>query len=101
MTSEQASLVDVGMDVVDLDGEKIGTVEHLVKGYMVVARGWLFASDYLVPVSEIVAVDGEVHLGVTKEEALERGFEPVAGRGSAQRALENDDPVDAIGMPEA
>jgi hypothetical protein len=100
MSPEPERTIDIGMDVVDVDGEKVGVVDHLVKDHIVVGEGWLFPTDYLVPLSEIAAVDSSVHLNVTKEQALARGFEPVAGRGSAQRVLENDDPVDSIGMPD-
>jgi hypothetical protein len=100
MSDPREWTIDVGMDVVDVDGEKVGGVDHLAKDHIVVAKGWIFPTDYLVPLSEIAAVDTRVHLAVTKEEALQRGFEPVAGRGSAQQALGNDDPLDSIGLPE-
>ena len=100
MSTNQEWTIEVGMDVVDVNGDKVGGVDHLAKDHLVVAKGWLFPTDYLVPLSEIASVDDKVHLNVTKDEALARGFEPVAGRGSAQQALENDDPVDSLGLPE-
>ncbi|HYJ12101.1 MAG TPA: DUF2171 domain-containing protein [Thermomicrobiales bacterium] len=99
MSTEQESTIENGMDVVDIDGDKVGSVDHLVGDHIAVARGWLYPTDYLVPLSEIAAVDDKVHLNVTSDQALARGFEPVAGRGSAQEVLDNDDPVDSIGMP--
>lgn len=100
MTTNEEWTIEVGMDVVDVDGEKVGGVDHLAKDYIVVAKGWLFPTDYLVPLSEISSVDSKVHLNVTKSEALARGYEPVAGRGPVQDALENSDPVDSLGLPE-
>jgi hypothetical protein len=100
MISEPEHTIDVGMDVVDVDGEKVGSVDHLVGDHIAVARGWLFPTDYLIPLSEVSTVDSKVHLKVSKDQALARGFEPVAGRGSAQEVLANDDPVDSIGIPE-
>ena len=92
--------IDPGIDVVDVNGEKGGGVDHLAKDHLVVAKGWLFPTDYLVPLTEIASVDDKVHLNVTSAEALARDHEPVAGRGRAQQALENDDPVDSLGLPE-
>lgn len=100
MTNNQEWTIEVGMDVVDVAGAKVGGVDHLAKDHIVVAKGWLFPTDYLVPLSEIASVDSKVHLNVTKDEALARGYEPVAGRGAAQQALDNDDPVDSLGLPE-
>lgn len=100
MTASQEWTIEVGMDVVDVNGEKVGGVDHLAKDHIVVAKGWLFPTDYLVPLSEIASVDSKVQLNVTKDEALSRGYEPVAGRGTAQDALENSDPVDSLGLPE-
>jgi uncharacterized protein (TIGR02271 family) len=101
-----------GMSVVGADGEKVGDVAGFQGGHLVVSKGFFFPTDYFIPVGEIGAVTDRVHLNVTKEQALNRGWDTppadtTSSEGSADElaavdaGLHLDNPVDAYHvMPE-
>ncbi|MBA3275647.1 MAG: DUF2382 domain-containing protein [Chloroflexia bacterium] len=67
-----------GMDVQGSDGEKVGSVQDVQGDYVVVSKGFFFPTDYYIPVSAITNADeGNVYLNVTKDEALNQGWDQV------------------------
>src|SRR3990170_1301338 len=66
-----------GMDVVGADGGKVGSVANVEGEYVVVSKGFFFPSDYYIPTSAISAVDDKVYLNVTKDDALNQGWDTV------------------------
>jgi hypothetical protein len=84
--------ISAGNTVVSADGEKLGTIAALRGTYLLVEKGLFFVDDYHVPMSAIdhyAEDEGEVHLNVTKDEALASGWEQ-----------EPDDPLlDLTGSP--
>lgn len=63
-------------EVVDSEGERLGSVIAAAPTYIVVESGFFFPTDYYIPRSSIAAVtDGVVQLAVTKAESVERGWE--------------------------
>jgi hypothetical protein len=82
-----------GFDVIASDGDKLGKVIAVGPDHFVVEKGLFFRTDYDVPLTAIASVDGEeVHLLVTKEEALHQGWkepeieEELGGAASAAEA---------------
>ena len=74
-----------GQDVFGADGEKVGSVSNMEGDYIVVSKGFFFPTDYYIPTSAINSVDDDgVYLNVTKDEALNQGWDtmPVATSGS-------------------
>jgi len=73
-----------GLDVIGSDDEKIGEVQDALGEYFVVKKGWLFPTEYYVPSAAIVNVDDRaVYLNVTKDEALNQGWDAVPASVSA------------------
>lgn len=67
MSLEDAN-VRIGADVYTADGEKIGGVNDLGDGYMVVTKGFLFTQDLFVPLSAVASsAEDEVRLNVPKD----------------------------------
>lgn len=65
-----------GMEVFGSDDEKLGEVKEARGSYFVVEEGFIFTSDHFVPASAIDSVDADsIRLSVTKETALEQGWE--------------------------
>jgi uncharacterized protein (TIGR02271 family) len=83
-----------GMDVVGVDGEKVGQVTDVPGDYMVVSKGLLFPTRYFIPTSAIASVSDKVYLNLTRDEALAQGegSDPDAGATDIQG---NDIPSDA------
>ncbi len=70
-----------GDEVYGSDGEKVGSVVAVQPNYIVVEKGFFFPTDYYIPTSAVASYDeGRVYLGVTKDEALNQGWdaEPTA-----------------------
>lgn len=85
-TGQWESAVREGDEVVGADGDKVGNVTAVTADYLVVEKGWFFPSDYYIPLSAVTTYDdGRVHLNVTKEVALNQGWEsaPVAADAAA------------------
>lgn len=70
-----------GMDVVGADNDKVGDVADIQGDYIVVSKGFFFPTDYYIPTSAITSVSDKVYLNVTKDEALNQGWDtaPVYG----------------------
>jgi len=67
-----------GTDVFGSDGEKVGSVSGVEGDYMVVSKGFFFPTDYYIPTSAIQsASDDGVYLNVTRDEALNQGWDAV------------------------
>jgi uncharacterized protein (TIGR02271 family) len=84
---QQRDYIRVGAEVVDRDGDKIGTIDEQGSNYFVVTKGLIFPKDIYVPLTAIDTVDadqGRVHLNVDKDEIDSFGWEaPVATDASA------------------
>jgi hypothetical protein len=97
--SNERESIPAGADVVDADGERVGSVVAATDTYIVVERGLFFPSDFYIPHSAITdLLDGVVHLTVTKAEASAKGWEedpngiepenePAASSGPATAAV--------------
>jgi uncharacterized protein (TIGR02271 family) len=73
-----ASQLQVGDDVFGSDGEKVGTVAEVQRDYLVVEKGFFFPTDYYIPFSAVAtAGNGEIYLNVSKDDALQSGWETV------------------------
>ncbi|HEV2108417.1 MAG TPA: DUF2382 domain-containing protein [Thermomicrobiales bacterium] len=76
--TDQQYTISAGTDVVGSNGEKVGQVVAAHPSYIVVEKGFFFPTDYYIPTSAITTYDGDkVYLGVTKEEALNQGWDVV------------------------
>ena len=65
-----------GADVYGVDGEKVGAVVAVQKTWVIVERGFFFSTRYYVPTEAVIGVaDGNVYLNVTKDQALNRGWD--------------------------
>jgi hypothetical protein len=76
----QRSLIEaqpaVGDAVFGADGDKVGTILALEPGYLVVEKGFFFPTDYYIPLTAVSrSGDGEVYLNVTKDQALNQGWD--------------------------
>ena len=66
-----------GTDVYGSDGDKVGEIVAVQPNYIVVEKGFFFPTDYYIPTSAIASTDedGKVYLSVTKDEALNQGWD--------------------------
>lgn len=92
--------IEIGMDVVGADGEKVGVVQHLQRHHVVVEKGWLFHTDYEIPLAKVTAVDEKVHLAMTKHQLQHGGWDEGPSEVRRDNAPGNSDPVDSIGLPD-
>ena len=90
--SEQVILQN-GMDVYGADDAKLGSIHEVRDNYFIVEKGFFFPKDYYIPVSAIEGVDADnrVYLNVTKDVALNQGWDTLpadgyAGNGSQSNA---------------
>jgi uncharacterized protein (TIGR02271 family) len=78
--------VPEGTDVVGTDGDKVGKVVAAQSNYIVVEKGFFFPTDYYIPTSAIANYDGDkVYLAVTKDEALNQGWDQQPTADSTSR----------------
>ncbi len=72
-----------GMDVYGADGDKLGSIDAVFPNYVSVKKGFFFPEDHYVPISSIQGVDEDdkVWLTVTKDEALNQGWDQVPDAG--------------------
>jgi uncharacterized protein (TIGR02271 family) len=64
------------MTVRGSDGDKVGKIVEVSPTYVVVEKGFFFPSDHYIPTSAISSVgDDEVVLSVTKDQALNEGWD--------------------------
>ena len=60
-------LFDLGLEVVDKDGKRLGKIEARFSRYILVERGGLFVKAYYVPHNAISSFDGKVlHLSYSE-----------------------------------
>jgi hypothetical protein len=70
-----------GDTVYGSDGHKLGKVvgffpDYTNQQFLIVEKGFIFSHDYYVPLSAVSNYDGnEIYLDVSKDEALNRGWE--------------------------
>jgi hypothetical protein len=65
-----------GDEVFGGDGAKVGKIVAVRPRYIVVEKGFFFPTDYYVPTSAISTYDeNRIYLTVTKDEALNQGWE--------------------------
>lgn len=65
-----------GVEVYSSDGKNLGKVIQSSANTIVVEKGFVFPTDYYIPTSAIERMgDDMVYLTVTKDEAMDRGWE--------------------------
>jgi len=75
-TGQSEVYINEGDEIYGSDGDKVGTVIAIQDNYVVVEKGWFFPTDYYIPVSAIASYeDGRAYLNVTKDVALEQGWD--------------------------
>jgi len=76
--SSNLSQIQVGDEVVGSDGGKVGTVAEVQSTYLVIEKGFFFPTDYYIPVTAVTqAGNGQVALNVSKDAALNSGWETI------------------------
>jgi uncharacterized protein (TIGR02271 family) len=86
-----------GMDVVGADGDKIGEVSGVEGEYIVVVKGFFFPSDHYIPFSAVNSVDDKVYLNVTKDAALNQGWDTAPTTTTTTAAYGTDQATAAQG----
>jgi uncharacterized protein (TIGR02271 family) len=77
-SSSAAYQITVGDEVYGSDGDKVGSVAEVQRDYFIVAKGLFFPTDYYIPRSAVTSSsNGQVYLNVTKEAALNSGWDVV------------------------
>jgi len=78
-----------GMDVFGADGDKLGSIDGVYSDYVSVKKGFFFPEDHYVPINAIQGVDEEnkVWLSVTKDEALNQGWDRIPETGTTYTDL--------------
>jgi len=66
-----------GDEVYSVDGEKIGKIAGVRGNMLTVEKGWLFPTEYYIPVSAVARYDENsgVYLSVSKDQALNSGWD--------------------------
>jgi hypothetical protein len=86
--------VEVGMDVVDADGKRLGRVTRLDPGGLEVERGFFSPFEWVIGWDEVLdASDGKVHVARSDDALLDLasgGLPPMLRRGTPPR----DEPPD-------
>jgi uncharacterized protein (TIGR02271 family) len=73
---DMQQMITPGTTVYGSDGEKVGTVATYGDSYVVVEKGFFFPKDYYIPMSAITQTTADgVYLSVTKDEALNQGWD--------------------------
>jgi len=68
--------ISEGTDVYGSDGDKVGSVVAVQPNYIVVEKGFFFPTDYYIPTSAVSNYEeGKVYLNVTKDQALNEGWD--------------------------
>ncbi len=74
--ADQVANISEGTDVYGSDGDKVGSVVAVQSNSLVIEKGFFIPTDYYIPTSAISSYDdGKVYLNVTKEEALNQGWD--------------------------
>jgi len=97
MDNDQYTLnLTQGMDVVGSDGEKVGSVHDVQGDYVVVSKGFFFPTDYYIPTSAISNADGDnVYLNVTRDDALNQGWDQVPDTTTTTTTYDQEPITDA------
>ncbi|MCC6314718.1 MAG: DUF2382 domain-containing protein [Thermomicrobiales bacterium] len=67
-----------GADVYGSGGDKVGSIVALRPNYIVVEKGFFFPTDYYIPRTAIASVQsGKVYLSVTRDAALNQGWDAI------------------------
>ena len=86
-----------GADVYGSDGEKVGSIVEVWSRYAVVEKGFLFQTDYYIPTSAFAGVrDNRLYLNVTKDEALNQGWDARPDEDATPAAGVRYDPADDV-----
>lgn len=68
----------VGAEVFGSDGDKVGRVAEVYPGYITVEKGFFFPTDYYIPRNAVQSArDGQVYLTVSKDAALQSGWDVI------------------------
>jgi hypothetical protein len=74
-TTEQLTF-HVNDEVFGADGGKLGTITAVHPLYLVIAKGFIFSTDYYIPRSAVANCEnGKVTLFVSKNTALDQGWD--------------------------
>lgn len=92
--------IDPGMDVYGADGEKVGVVKEVQRHHVVVEKGFLFHTDYEIPLAMVTGVDGGVHLEMTGADLKHGGWDEGPSEVRRDNGSTNSDPLDSIGLPD-
>jgi len=78
---ESQVILQNGMDVYGADDAKLGSIHEVRDNYFIVEKGFFFPKDYYIPVSAIEGVDPDnrVYLNITKDVALNQGWDVEPG----------------------
>jgi uncharacterized protein (TIGR02271 family) len=87
-----------GMDVVGVDDEKVGDVADVQHDYIVVSKGFFFPTDYYIPLTAVTSVTDKVYLNVTKDEALNQGWDLVPDASVTTTEAYDDRPIVDAGL---
>jgi uncharacterized protein (TIGR02271 family) len=93
-----------GATVYDANGDKLGKVHQVDQQSIVVEKGFFFPTDYTVPLNLVTsATDDEVHLSVTKDQAIDRSrsVDPGWAPASASVAQPMGTPLGAAPIADA
>ena len=67
--------IAAGAEVVDVEGERLGSVIAAADDYIVADQGFFFPTDFYIPRSAIAEIsDASVRLTVKKADALNQGW---------------------------
>ena len=87
-----------GSDVVDAQGDWVGTVIEAAPSYVLVEQGRFFPDDVYIPLGAIAAIEpGIVRLVVTGEEALAASWHAAPPTGIGPLSTESVAPGVAVG----
>jgi len=78
-----------GDDVIAADGDKVGNLADVYGTYLVVEKGFFFPRDYYIPFSTVANYDpgnGKIYLSVTKDAALNSGWDQKPSLTAEDRA---------------
>ena len=87
-SSEESWTVQPGTEVYTSDGEKLGGVNAIEDGHLVISKGGWFSRDIRVPVSAVAAhTDTRIDLDVTSAEVSDQAWEPAEDEVADESAI--------------
>lgn len=82
-------------DVLDANGDKVGSLDELHPNYLTVSKGFIFTSERYIPLSAIDRVEGDkIYLNVTKDDIDDRNWDQIPAEDVYERT---DQPVATAG----